>query len=35
MTHVAYQQAADDLSTVDWHEPVTPTTYTQATKENH
>lgn len=35
MTHVAYQQAADDLSTIDWHEPVTPTTYAQATKENH
>ena len=35
MPHVAYQQAADDLSTIDWHKPVTPTTYAQATKENH
>lgn len=35
MTHVAYQQAADDLSTIDWQEPVTPTTYSHATKENH
>ena len=35
MTHVAYQQAADDLSTICWQEPVTPTTYFHATKENH
>lgn len=33
MTHVAYQQAANDLSTIDWQEPVTPTTYSHATKE--
>lgn len=35
MTHVAYQQAADDLSTIDWQEPVTPTAYSHAAKENH
>ena len=35
MTHVAYQQAADDLSTICWQEAVTPTTYSHATKENH
>ena len=35
MTHVAYQQAANDLSTIDWQEPVTPATYAHATKENH
>ena len=35
MTHVAYQQAADDLSTICWLEAVTPTTYSHATKENH
>lgn len=35
MTHVAYQQAADDLTTVDWHEPVTASTYNQAIWENH
>lgn len=32
MTHVAYQQAAEDLTTIDWHEPVT--TYEFAAKEN-
>lgn len=35
MTHVAYQQAADDLSTICRQEAVTPTTYSHATKENH
>lgn len=35
MTHVAYQQAADDLTTIDWHEPVTRAAYNHATKENH
>ncbi len=35
MTHVAYQQAADDLTTVEWHEPVTASTYSQATEESH
>ena len=32
--HLTYQQAADDLSTIDWQEPVTPTTYSHETKEN-
>lgn len=31
----AYQQAAVALSTIDWHEPVTPTKYAQTTQENH
>jgi hypothetical protein len=35
MTHVAYQQTADDLTTIEWHEPVTASTYSQATEENH
>lgn len=35
MTHVAYQQAAEDLTTADWHEPVTVATYDYAAKENH
>lgn len=35
MTHVAYQEAADDLATVDWHEPVTATTFAQALEEDH
>lgn len=35
LIHVAYQLAAGDLSTIDWHEPVTPTKYAQTTKENH
>ena len=35
MTHVAYQQAANDLSTICWQGPVNPTTYFRATKENH
>lgn len=35
MTHVAYQEAADDLTTVDWHEPVTAETYFRAVKERH
>lgn len=35
MTHVAYQQVADDLTTIDWHEPVTRTAYNDAAKENH
>ena len=26
MTHVAYQQAADDLSAIEWPEPVNPAT---------
>lgn len=34
MTHVAYQQAANDLSTICWQGPVNPTTYFRATKEN-
>ena len=34
MIHLTYQQAADDLSTIDWQEPVTPTTYSHETKEN-
>lgn len=34
MTHVAYQQAADDLTTIEWHEPVTTSTYSQATEGN-
>lgn len=34
MIHLTYQQAANDLSTIDWQEPVTPTTYSHETKEN-
>jgi cupin family protein len=34
MIHPTYQQAADDLSTIDWQEPVIPTTYSHETKEN-
>lgn len=34
MTHVAYQQAADDLTAIAWHEPVTTATYHHATQEN-
>lgn len=34
MTHLAYQEAADDLTTVDWNEPVTASTYNQAIEEN-
>ena len=34
MIHPTYQQAADDLSTIDRQEPVTPTTYSHETKEN-
>ena len=34
MIHLTYQQAADDLSTIDWQEPVIPTTYSHETKEN-
>jgi len=35
MTHVAYQQTADDLTTIEWHEPVTVPTYDRASEENH
>ena len=33
MTHVAYQQAADDLRTVEWHEPVAASAYETAIEE--
>ena len=35
MTHVAYQQAADDLRTVEWHEPVAASAYETAIEETH
>lgn len=33
MTRVAYQQAANDLSTIAWHEPVSPAAYNHAAEE--
>ena len=34
MIHLTYQHAADDLSTIVWQEPVTPTVYSYETNEN-
>lgn len=34
MTHVAYQEAGDNLATVEWHEPVTAETFARALEGN-